>query len=98
MLAYKAETDSLRAAVESAQKAEKVKERAMQRRFEALEKALASMENTAKAWKQRALAVEDMLKGVSHFVQKTKGLWVLGAKTSYCLFAPLRILCSMIFL
>ena len=72
MLAYKAETDSLRAAVDSAQKAEKVKERAMQRRFDALESSLTAMENTAKAWKQRALAVEDMLKRV-----KEKGLDVL---------------------
>ena len=64
MIAYKAETDSLRAAMMSVQKTERVKEDAVHRRFQALEKALMAAEGSAKAWKERAAAVENLLKQV----------------------------------
>lgn len=64
VIAYKAETDSLRAAMVSVQKTERVKEDAVHRRFQALEKALMAAEGSAKAWKERAAAVESLLKQV----------------------------------
>ena len=50
--------------MQSSQKTERVKEDAIHRRFQALEKALMAAEASAKAWKERAAAVENLLKQV----------------------------------
>ncbi|CAI7788337.1 unnamed protein product [Closterium sp. NIES-54] len=59
-LAYKAETESLRAAAMAAQKADKVKDQAVARRFAALQRSLAAAEESTRKWRERCLAVEEL--------------------------------------
>ncbi|MCO5584846.1 hypothetical protein L7F22_038778 [Adiantum nelumboides] len=59
--AFKADTEALQAALNTVHKAEKSQEQAYARRYQALERSLASSEALAKAWEERACAVEDLL-------------------------------------
>ncbi|KAH9315241.1 hypothetical protein KI387_023868, partial [Taxus chinensis] len=60
-MTYKLEMESMISAVDAAKKAESIKEKAYLRRFEALERALNSVEATAKAWKERSQTSELLL-------------------------------------
>ncbi|MCO5586005.1 hypothetical protein L7F22_039942 [Adiantum nelumboides] len=60
--AFKSDIEVLQAALNTVQKAEKSQEQAYSRRYQALERALAAAEALTEAWKERALAVEDLLR------------------------------------
>lgn len=76
-LAYKADTDSLRASALAAQKADRVKDQAVARRFAALQRSLAAAEESTRKWRERCLAVEELfalVKERSQEAAKERGL------------------------
>lgn len=60
--AFKADIEALQAALNTVQQAEKSQEQAYIRRYQALERSLAAAETLTKAWEERALAVEELLR------------------------------------
>ncbi|KAI5079603.1 hypothetical protein GOP47_0005082 [Adiantum capillus-veneris] len=60
--AFKSDIEALQAALNTVQKAEKSQEQAYARRYQALERALAAAEALTHAWKERAVAVEELLR------------------------------------
>eukprot|EP00250_Pteridium_aquilinum_P017935 c23849_g2_i1 orf=436-3144(+) len=60
--AFKSDIEALQAALNTVHKAEKSQEKAYSRRYQALEGSLAAAEALSKAWKERAFAVEELLR------------------------------------
>lgn len=66
--AFKADIEAIQAAVDILQKAEKFQEQAYLQRCQALERSLGAAETLAKAWKEQALVVEELLQKSSEGV------------------------------
>ncbi|KAH7435067.1 hypothetical protein KP509_06G047800 [Ceratopteris richardii] len=64
-MTFKADLEALQAAVNTLRQAEMSQERAYSRRCQALERSLAAAEALAKAWEERASAVEDLLQNAT---------------------------------
>eukprot|EP00249_Psilotum_nudum_P024115 c29097_g1_i3 orf=478-3477(+) len=69
---FKADIDAFQAAVNTLSKANKAQEQANIRKYEALERSLVTAEVTARAWKERAVAVEDLLRKIKEQAIETE--------------------------
>lgn len=71
--AFKADIEALQAALNTVHNAEKSQEQAYMRRYQALERSLAATEVLAKAWEERASAVEQLLQSSSADASEVSG-------------------------